>query len=438
MTKKPTLTNIASGFASNTQLNNNFQLLRDAFDNTLSLDGSTPNAMNADLDLNGNSINNVGDLGITGELTIDGQVVTSILTVPDWKGEWATGNAYALNDLVRYAGSAYIVKVAHTSGTFSADQSAGKLEVFAEKGSAGAGTGDMLTTNNLSDLTNKPQAIVNLGISATAAELNYVDGVTSNVQTQLDAKAPLASPALTGTPTAPTATAGDNTTKLATTAFVKTAVSGAVGYDAQIFYASGTWTKPAGAPSTAMVRFEIWGGGGGASRNTNFNGNGGGGGGYNEYTIVASSLGATETVTVGAGGLGKTTTYGSGADGGTSSFGIYGATGGAGGFGTNSGTNPGDDAGLGGGQAKSGTLIANKQGWTGGGGSVSFLQRNSLFGGGAGASYTDVAAGISLYGGNGGNQSSSGTIPAGGGGGGNNNTNGANGASGLVRVYTTW
>jgi len=34
--------------------------------------------------------------------------------------------------------------------------------------------------------------------------------------------APLASPALTGTPTAPTPGAGDNTTKLATTAFVQT------------------------------------------------------------------------------------------------------------------------------------------------------------------------------------------------------------------------
>lgn len=42
---------------------------------------------------------------------------------------------------------------------------------------------------------------LNLGgvaVTATAAELNYVDGVTSNVQTQLDAKAPLASPTFTG------------------------------------------------------------------------------------------------------------------------------------------------------------------------------------------------------------------------------------------------
>lgn len=36
-------------------------------------------------------------------------------------------------------------------------------------------------------------------ITATAAELNYVDGVTSNIQTQLNAKAPLASPTFTGT-----------------------------------------------------------------------------------------------------------------------------------------------------------------------------------------------------------------------------------------------
>lgn len=39
--------------------------------------------------------------------------------------------------------------------------------------------------------------------------------------------APLASPAFTGTPTAPTPTAGDDSTKVATTAFVKTAVAGA-------------------------------------------------------------------------------------------------------------------------------------------------------------------------------------------------------------------
>jgi hypothetical protein len=53
-------------------------------------------------------------------------------------------------------------------------------------------------------------------------------GVTGLI-TDLAAKAPLASPAFTGTPTAPTAGAGDNSTRLATTAFVTGALSASAG-----------------------------------------------------------------------------------------------------------------------------------------------------------------------------------------------------------------
>lgn len=74
MAKRPTTTTVASGFYSTTTLNNNFTALRDAFDNTLSLDGSTPNAMNADLDMNSNDILNVGEIDVQG-LTIDGVAV---------------------------------------------------------------------------------------------------------------------------------------------------------------------------------------------------------------------------------------------------------------------------------------------------------------------------------------------------------------------------
>ncbi len=112
------------------------------------------------------------------------------------------------------------------------------------------------------------------GVTASTAELNFVDGVTSAIQDQinakapsasptftgtvsgidktmvglgnvdntsdankpvstatqtaLDLKAPLASPALTGIPTAPTAVASTDTTQIATTAFVKTAVANLV------------------------------------------------------------------------------------------------------------------------------------------------------------------------------------------------------------------
>lgn len=44
--------------------------------------------------------------------------------------------------------------------------------------------------------------------------------ISNEMQAQLDLKAPLASPALTGNPTAPTQDAGNSTTRLATTAFV--------------------------------------------------------------------------------------------------------------------------------------------------------------------------------------------------------------------------
>ncbi len=71
MAKKPTVTTVSSGYASNTQLNNNFTALRDAFDNTLSLDGSTPNAMQADLNLNGNDLINAASVN-TNNLVVNG------------------------------------------------------------------------------------------------------------------------------------------------------------------------------------------------------------------------------------------------------------------------------------------------------------------------------------------------------------------------------
>lgn len=71
------------------------------------------------------------------------------------------------------------------------------------------------------------------GLSAVYQPLgSYADAVhthviadTAGLQAALDGKAPLASPALTGTPTAPTATAGTATTQLATTAFAAGAVA---------------------------------------------------------------------------------------------------------------------------------------------------------------------------------------------------------------------
>lgn len=69
-------------------------------------------------------------------------------------------------------------------------------------------------------------------VTASHTELSYVAGVTSAIQTQLDAKAALAGATYTGTQsftgatvTVPTATAGTNSTAAASTAFVQTAIA---------------------------------------------------------------------------------------------------------------------------------------------------------------------------------------------------------------------
>lgn len=66
-------------------------------------------------------------------------------------------------------------------------------------------------------------------LNELAAALNDDASYASTITNALALKADLASPTFTGTPAAPTATAGTNTTQVATTAFVKAAVDTAVG-----------------------------------------------------------------------------------------------------------------------------------------------------------------------------------------------------------------
>ena len=61
-----------------------------------------------------------------------------------------------------------------------------------------------------------------------------IDGNFKSLNDELITKAPLVSPGLSGVPTAPTATAGTNTTQLATTAFVQTGLSSRQPLDATL------------------------------------------------------------------------------------------------------------------------------------------------------------------------------------------------------------
>ena len=64
------------------------------------------------------------------------------------------------------------------------------------------GTVTLPSTTLIGDVNYSELSILN-GATITTTELNYVDGVTSAIQTQMDAKAPIASPVFTGSVTLP-------------------------------------------------------------------------------------------------------------------------------------------------------------------------------------------------------------------------------------------
>lgn len=70
----------------------------------------------------------------------------------------------------------------------------------------------------------------------TYSSIQISESQVTNLNTHLNAKAPLASPALTGTPTAPTAATGTNTTQIATTAFVNAEIDLKMGESDAMIY----------------------------------------------------------------------------------------------------------------------------------------------------------------------------------------------------------
>ena len=81
--------------------------------------------------------------------------------------------------------------------------------------------------SNINNLINSAPGALDT-LNELAAALGNDANFSTTITNSLALKAPLASPTFTGTPIAPTATSGTNTTQIATTAFVKTAIDSSV------------------------------------------------------------------------------------------------------------------------------------------------------------------------------------------------------------------
>jgi hypothetical protein len=116
-----------------------------------------------------------------------------------------------------------------------------EIETFTNKTINTADNTITVVAADISDVTASAAELNILdGITASTAELNYVDGVTSDIQTQLNAKAPLADPTFTGTVTAGNLDITGNLTVSGTTSSINTTdleVS-----DPLIYMSSGNWT----------------------------------------------------------------------------------------------------------------------------------------------------------------------------------------------------
>lgn len=91
-------------------------------------------------------------------------------------------NSFILGAILAQKGAANLSNA--TQATFVTSNRFGQFG-----GSAAlAGAGYLEIDQNLADLSSPPDALINLGLAATATELNYTDGVTSPIQAQLDGK----------------------------------------------------------------------------------------------------------------------------------------------------------------------------------------------------------------------------------------------------------
>lgn len=395
----PNLTAIGSGYNRNL-INTNFERIDTALQDALSRSGTSPNMMEADIDLNGNDLLNVGSLGVE-SITIDGEelVVDELIA----RGDPGTAATITVGTVTTgAAGTSVII-------TNVGDETEAVLNFTiprGDTGASGAGSGDMVSTQNLSDVASAATSFANIKQAATESATGVVELATT-------------AEAATGTDTSRVVTPAGLTAFLAANPNT---------VNIQRFTSNGTWTKPS---SGSVLFVYAWGGGGSGGKDnsgTERNAGGGGGGARVWKVFNLSDLASTVAVTVGAGGA-ALSANGNGNAGGSTTFGSHlTAYGGGGGGGSALSNDDNCGGGGGGGVYGAGGTGSNTAAGTGGLGLTTnaAASTNSVEGGGGGGGNGSVSGAVSIpgkslvFGGGGGGcgESVGGDAMEGGGGGG--------------------
>jgi hypothetical protein len=161
-------------------INNNFTAIETAIENTLSRDGTTPNSMGANFDMNSYFITNLPTPTASGHAATKGYVdaVVSAGVVDTTLLGLAAMTPPTTNEMIYATATDTFATTASTSygrSLLAAVDAAGARTLIG----VGTGTGDMVSTNNLSDVADAPTSRSNLGVAIGSDVQAYDPGLTS-------------------------------------------------------------------------------------------------------------------------------------------------------------------------------------------------------------------------------------------------------------------
>lgn len=170
---KLTLTSIGSRYGSIDALNANFQAIEDAIENTLSLDGTVPNGMEVNLDMNSRKVINLADPSNNGDAVSKGWLLEQEGNAAASAEAAALSASLAEDSAVAAASSASSATSSAstaTSASSSATSSASTATTQASSATASASTATTQAGIATTQATNASTSASTASSAATAAE----------------------------------------------------------------------------------------------------------------------------------------------------------------------------------------------------------------------------------------------------------------------------